>query len=462
MTIRTVVRVAASFVCAGLLAACGGGGHFTPTTDTQAVPQSIQQDGAVAPVSGLQSGADQTMASTQLAPTSFLPSSYGKIGTFQIFDETNNGTISAAMALAHGYRYSAVWGARPGMGSPWRAGNAGIKASYYFIAITDASTSAWGGIGHSLSWWKAHHPSWVLYACTSSGAPTHTPAYVAGLPNVPLDIRNSSVVSYQIRSLIAPYALSRGYNALGADEVTYWFAGTGGPGYYPCGIWNGSRFERRYSGLHDTSYATDIVNWVRDAHSLLRTYFPTMKLIVNHPANGLNSNEMTLLQNVDGDMDESGFTDYGKYHNTRFLMETAWMKYAQQHGVTVLINQDWGKLGMSSANYDYSVATYLMGNEQSAAAFISPHTGYGIEVYRSEYATNVGAPCGEYTALASNVYMRRFANAIVVVNANPGSGASVRLPTGHSYSDLERRAVRNPLYLGANDGYVLKTSSGCH
>lgn len=286
------------------------------------------------------------------------------------------------------------------------------------------------------------------------------PASVVGLPNVPLDIRNPSVVNYQIKSLIAPYAASRGYNALAADEVTYWFAGSGGPGYYPCGIWSGNTFIRRYSGLHDLSYATDMVNWVKSAHSILRTYFPSLKFIVNHPAGGLSTNEETLLSNVDADMDETGFTDYGKYHNNRFVMETAWMKYGQAHGTTMLINQDWGSLSMGAPQIDYSVATYLMGNEQAAAAFISPHTGYGVEVWRSEYATNVGAPCAQYTG-GPSVYMRRFANAIVVVNANDATAQSAKLPTNHSYTDLEGRAVHNPLYLQPNDGYVLKTTNGC-
>jgi len=393
--------------------------------------------------------------------TSFAPSSWGKIGTFQIFDETRNGTISASAAAAHGFHYSAVWGVRPGLGSTWRISNPGLKSSYYFIAITDASTSSWGGIGHSLTWWQTYHPTWVLYACTSSGAPTHTPATVGHLPNVPLDIRNSSVVNYQVHSLVAPYALGHGYSALAADEVTYWFAGSGGTGYYPCGIWSGKTFIRRYSGPRDITYATDMVNWVKSAHSILRTYFPTLKLIVNHPASVLNTYEQTLLANVDGDLDETGFTDYGKYHNNRFLIETAWMRYAQQHGATVLINQDWGSYTFGAPQRDYSVATYLMGNEQAAAAFISTHSGYGIEVWRSEYATNVGAPCAEYYG-GSNIYWRRFANAIVVINNNETTTEYAKLPSGHTYADLEGRTVRNPLLLLPNDGYVLKTTNGCN
>lgn len=410
------------------------------------------------------------MSLVEPAITSFLPSSWGKIGTFQIFDETENGTISASAASLHGGRYSSVWGARPELAKTWLTSNSGLKSSYYFIAVTDASTSAWGGIGHTLAWWQANHPTWILYACTSSGTPTHTPATVAGLPNVPLDFHNPSVVQYQIYSKIGPYAKAKGYTALAADEVTYWAAGSGGSGYYPCGIWSGSTFIRRYTSNVDPAYATDIVNWVKAAHSYLRSYFPSLKLIANHPGTNLTTNETTFLANVDGVMDENGFTNYGKYQtvNTRqFVRETEWMKYAQQHGVSVMINQDWGSIPMGTAQIDYSVATYLMGNEQSSAVFISPHTGYGTEVWRPEYATNVGAPCAEYyggpsySSTSPSIYYRRFANAVVVVNAGGGTTQVAHLPTGHVYVDLEGRGVTNPMSIPSNNGYVLKTTNGC-
>jgi len=462
MTIRTFVRFAASLVLTSLLAACGGGGHFTPASDTstdyQPAQQALQQE--------TQTSAVQTNALTpsSLPVTSFLPSSYGKIGTFQIFDETRNGTISATAAQQHGYHYNAVWGVRPGMATNWRVSNSGLQASYYFISITDASTSAWGGIGHSLTWWKANHPSWILYACsTSTNAPTHNPAYVAGLPNVPIDFHNTAAADYVIRNVVAPYAKSHGYNALAADEVTFWPA-MSGTTYYPCGIWNGSTFVRRYSNANDPRYDSDMVNWVKAAHSTLRTYFPGMRLIVNHPGSVLSTNEETLLQNVDAVMDETGFTAYGRYQIpvSKVTAKANWMRYGQQHGVAMLINQDWGAITMGAAQRDYSVATYLLGNEQAAAAFISNHSGYGIEVWRSEYGMNVGAPCGEYYSGGGALLYRKFANAFVAVNGGGSGTQSAHLPTGHTYVDLEGRTVHNPLPIAANDGYVLKTTNGCN
>jgi hypothetical protein len=451
MTIRTLVRLAASCICVGSLAACGGAGHVTPIAQSPVAMQPDQTMGGI-----------RTMSMAEPPATSFLPSSWGKIGTFQIFDETKNGTISTAAAEKDGYRYSMVWGARPELAKAWQISNAGLKSSYYFIAVTDASTSSWGGIGHSLSWWKANHPTWILYACNASNEPTHTPASVVGLSNVPLDIHNPAVAGYLI-PLVAGYAKRVGYSALAADEVTYWFSGSGGTGYHPCGIWSGSTFIRRYSLTHlpdDPQYITDILNFIHSAHTILRAQYPGIKLIINHPLTGLSGDEETMLANVDGDMDEGGFTDYGEFISTDgFANKIAEMRYAQEHGVAVFMNQDWGSASdVTKPQIDFSVATYLLGNEQSSAAFISAHNGYGIEVWRPEYATDIGAPCAEATG-GPTIYYRRFANAVVVANAGTAA-ARIALPTGHTYVDLEGQAVN--LTLAAHNGYVLKTTDGCN
>ena len=470
MTIRRFARVTIPLLFASVLAACHGGGSMTPLGDSGGLPP-MAQDMPMQTTPADQTGtAVSTMSLVQPTSTSFLPSSWGKIGTFQIFDMTSNGYITASAASLHGYHYSSVWGARPGLGATWRTSNAGLKSSYYFIAVTDMGTGAWGGIGHTLTWWQTYHPSWVLYACTSAGTPTHTPAYIGHMTNVPLDIHNSSVALYQAGA-VSKYAKANGYTALAADEVTYWAAGSGGTGYYPCGIWSGNTFIRRYhSRTGDSAYIADIVNWVKTVHNYVKTNYPGLKLIVNHPAYKLDTNETTLLTNVDGAMDEGGFTNYGRYQYgspSHFLMEVAWMRYAQQHGVSVMINQDWGSLTLGAAQRDYSVATYLMGNEQSAAVFISQHNGYGLEQWRSEYATNIGAPCAEYYGGASysstspSIYYRRFANAVVVLNAG-GTTQTAHLPAGHTYTDLEGRGIiPATVSIPSNNGYVLKTTNGC-
>lgn len=416
-----------------------------------------------------------TPSGSETAPpaTAFMPSTWAKISAFQVFDETGNGYITASAAETDGYRYSAVWGARDNIGTAWLASNKSLNMAYYSALPVDASPTAWGAIGHSLAWWQTYYPDWVLYACTSNGTPTSTPAWIYGLDSVPLDIHNSNVVDYQVRTW-ATFAHKIGYTALSVDEATFWQAGQGVSGGYGCGIYSNGSFVRRYSGTVDPNFANDVVAWVKEAHRLLTTD-PVLssyhlKLIVNHPAGPLTSNEEELLANVDADLDETGYSNYGDYKMgspANFVMTTNWADYAQVHGTAVLMNQNWGSVPIGAPQLEYSIATYLMGNEQAESLFASGSTGYGLEQYHDQYEAAIGMPCANYYSANDrydpSIYYRRFTNALVVVNGGSGTGAQVAyLPSGHTYADLFGRPVSDSLSVASNDGYVLMTTNGCH
>jgi hypothetical protein len=299
-----------------------------------------------------------------------------------------------------------------------------------------------------------------------------TPAYVPGLTTaIPLDVHNPAVVQYQIRTMAA-YAHRVGYHALSIDEATFWQADTGaGAGTYGCGIYQNGSFVRRYAGVSDPNWANDVVQWVKIAHQILTTD-PTiatyhLKLMVNHPANNLTTQETTFLANVDADLDETGYIDYGrptKNTPSSLVMRTNWATYAQQHGVAVLMNANWGKLTIGTPQIDYSIATYLLGNLQAESLFAAQADQYGLETYHSQYATNVGAPCNSYykDSTNPNVFYRRFANAIVAVNASPSASQIAHLPSGHTYRDLFGRAASATMSIAPEDGYVLLTTNGCN
>ena len=405
--------------------------------------------------------------------TAFMPSSWGRVRAMQVFDETYNGSVSNSSATADGGRYVAIWGSRPGDESNWNANNPSLQTAYYNALETDPSYTGWGAIGHDLAWWNANHPDWVLYACTSSGAASSNPAYVPGLTTaIPLDIHNPAVVDYQIRTMAA-YAHAQGYHALAIDEATFWQADAGaGSGSYGCGIRQNGSWVQRYTGAADPKWQADVIAWVKQAHSLLTTD-PTiasyhLKLIVNHPAASLNADEETFLQYVDADLNEDGNTFYGNYVKSAsyFVRTTEWAKYAQEHGVAVLTDDNWGSVSVGTPQAEWSVASYLMSNEQAEALYVAQGNQFGTETWRSQYDTNFGAPCGDYYNAGDssnpNIYYRRFQNAIVVVNGGGSASEVAHLPTNHSYSDLFGRPVSNPLSIPSNNGYVLMTSNGCN
>jgi hypothetical protein len=359
----------------------------------------------------------------------------------------------------------AVWASLEA--SKWDAAHPGMLVSLYFIMGLDQYSIT----HHSLSWWKQNHPDWILYACTASGSPTHDIAYMGGInvPDMPLDIHNPSAVAYQIATM-SKAAKAAGYNALAIDQVVFWNIYIGGntsfgqrpnKDEYGCGVWQGSKFVRRYASKSDPQYVTDVVNYVGQARSIAHSY--GVSLIVNHPAGSIShAAERALLDNTDIDMDETGFSDYGRYpeRNGAILrQELPYVRYAQEHGTGMLVIDKFAnEAHVDSAGLEYSIATYLLGNEGGLLLFVGGLFEYGSMQYHHEYDEPIGHACSAVSG-GPEVFYRRFSGGFAIVNAS-GASHTFALPSG-SYRDIEGRIVRSTLTLRPNDAYVLVGGTGC-
>jgi hypothetical protein len=398
------------------------------------------------------------------------------MGVGHVFDSG----ISTSTIAAYPSRYDIVWGSfNP---SPWRSANPSALVSRYYILEEDSVSIS----GHNLAYWQTYHPDWILYACTPTGTPTHEIAYTPGVgfADVPLDIHNPSVIAYQQRSSLIPYAHAHGYNALAVDEVVLTNIMEGGnpklgqsilSGYYGCGIWEGSTFVKRYTSKTDPHWAADVINWVKTLHTTLKTD-PTistykMSLIINHPASGLNTNEEALLPNTDADLNETGYSDYGYYTEQNragyFGATLGWTVWAQQHGTHIItVNKYTLGTTITSSQIDYALATYYMGNMGQESLVIAG-TSYSVQPYYSQFATSLGTACAvtyggpTYDHTNPHVYYRRFSGGIAVINSGslPTAYEYAHLPTNHVYHDVLGRAVTNPLKLVSNDGFTMTTTS---
>ena len=394
----------------------------------------------------------------------------GQFGAFQVFDQYAGNLITQAQAVTDGPLYGAVWGARPGMPSSWRTSTQTIQAAYYMPQSTDLSYGGWGNAGHNLAWWTANHPDWILYACDPSGNPTSSPAWLAQLPyNVPLDIHNPAVVAYQVQAGAA-YASSVHYNALSFDQVVF-SNPTGsalGAGYFGCGIYSNGSFVRRYVDQDDPAWEADTLAWAKQAHQILMA--DHMKFVVNHPTNNISDpNEQTLLSNVDADLDEVGFSDYGNWKASFYLFKITvdWMRFAQAHGAAVLIGDKFSQSGpLTSSQLEYVLATYMMGNEGGSGLFAGNSNAYGSEQYYPQYKIPMGPPCGDYygdkNPNSAAIWYRSYTNALAIVNGGSTTDEYAHLPTNHNYVDIMGRPVTNPLLVSSGDAYVLLTTNGCH
>ena len=373
------------------------------------------------------------------------------------------GYIPISQIDQYGRRFDAVWGSVEPV--PWTAVHPGMFASQYFIMGLDQYSVT----HHTLTWWQQNHPDWIFYACTASGSPTRDIAVMGGIdvPDMPLDIHNSSAVAYQI-STMARAAKSAGYTALAIDQVVFWNIYKGGnPNFgqtknsteYGCGSWHGSTFQRHYASPTDPAYITDVLNFVAQARSIAHSYGLT--LIVNHPAGSIgNSAERQLLANTDIVQDETGFSDYGRYrtgNGSTFHAELPYVRYAQEHGTGVLVIDKFiNETTVDTLGFEYSLATYLLGNEGGLLLYVGTH--YGTLQYHPEYNAAIGRACSAVSG-GPSVYSRRFSGGLSVVNASAYS-ASFKLPAG-TYHDIEGRTIHSTLSLTANDAYVLLGGSGC-
>jgi hypothetical protein len=494
------VRLAAFALVTLSSVACGGGGGGTsgggnpnpvPPTVAPSIGPTVAPatpKGSATPVASPTHGTTPTPIPTPTPFTAYYPpdkpskirSTYGRIGLAQIFDDfsTDGAQMTTAQILADANRYDLVWGSfNP---QPWRTGNPQALVSRYYIIEEDNELVS----GNNLQWWLQNHPDWILYACTSAGTPTHDYAYVPGdsLPNVPLNIHNPSAVQYQVNNLLS-YAQLNSYNAFALDEIIFKDFMVGGDpelgqtentSEYACGTWNANgTFNTVYSSPNDPTFTQDVLNWVNAAKQAAAAN--GLAVIVNHtPGNISNASEQSLLSMVDGLVVEAGFSDYGNYQllsnpSGYFISTYNYIEWVEQQGVAFVDIDRYtlgGQTSVTSDQLEYSIGTYMMANEGNADLYVNanngPGYGYGAEQYHQEYATALGPPCSAMTEDAHNpqIYYRRFQNGMVVVNAGGAGTENATLPSNHTYTDLEGRAVSNPLPVSESDAWVLTTGGG--
>ena len=294
--------------------------------------------------------------------------------------------------------------------------------------------------GHSLLWWQAHHPGWIVYRCDRK-----TPAYDApGTSNVPLDITNPSVRAYEIQEVAGMFA--RGASGAAFDDFS--FSNSGGR----CGVYRGGEWRSLHYPAPAQDSATlnnDMRNWLKSIREELRRRFPTKTLAVdmNLRASGI-ANVRAVAPYVDMVLDESGFTSYG----TGGLMSTAWqqevgdLEYLASLGKAVDVNAIVNAASNSSvtrSQLSWALGNYLLVKGAHSYTYVYAtgdrsslgvgSSGYGTFYDRPQYHIPIGAPTsGRFSSYG--VQMRYYAGGLVIVN--PSSWQTFAVPLGQAYTDM--------------------------
>jgi hypothetical protein len=286
------------------------------------------------------------------------------------------------------------------------------------------------------------HPDWILYQCDGV-----TPAYQldddpSTLPNMPLDFTNPAVIDWKLQNLeTAPSSVT----ALSMDYFT--------PGNWSraCGVYRDGEWVQLFpAGDDDPSYEVAAVAYAREIRSRLAAQRYPKGLVVNTVPVTVYDPELLgrLLANVDGVIDEYGFTAFDS-RNGWWPLKIQRMIDVQNRGVAYYSVNYLDTTPPTQEQLNWILGSFLMARQHSAYMVITEHN-YDIFPHpswphRPEYDVDVGHPCGEMTR-SQGVYVRDFSNGMSVVNPSDYVSYAFTLPPGN-FTDLYGTPVENDIFL---------------
>ena len=386
-----------------------------------------------------------------------LSTAQGKTGIRHFIDTWNNIHLyqpfdfNIANPASVAAQFDFVWGASTYNVAAWRQGNPNIFLTYYFPFNRDYGTFSDNTALHSLSWWQANHPDWVLYQCDKK-----TPAYYNNGTSVPLDFSNTAVISWQVQTYAVPASTS-GYDSIGADNADL------GNWSGACGVYRNGSWVQLYTGQQedDPAWQNNVVFWLSQMQQALHGLknplaFTPNSSFANVPVTSTLVQKMA--SHVDGFLEEDGFTDQGR----GYLTDSAWLQHItfitnmQAQGKGYYIEDQFPKVGRPEIQW--ALASYLMCKNHAAGLAINVNQQYGSVNLYPEYSAQIGNPSG---AMYQNqqVYWRAYSNGLAIVNPSSTKSYTVTLPSGVNYVDLYGNSVGPTISMPVHSGIVLLIAS---
>jgi len=307
--------------------------------------------------------------------------------------------------------------------------------------------------GHSLAWYQANHPDWVVYRCDGK-----TPAYYGtGDSNVPLDFSNPGVQAYQLQQ--AAQLLQRGADGVAFDNFSF-------TNYENrCGVYdNGTWTPLGYPGLNqdNAKLDSDMMDWLRHMREILTQQFPGKSLAVNMPPflSGPAHVEQ-VAPYIDMDFDEAGFTTWGQANlsDSAWQNEVASLQYLNSQGKAFVVNGIVPAASDAAVTHDqlnWVLGNYLLVKGSHSYAYVyagnsAGSSGYGTFYDRREYHSAIGIPTTSMYQ-SQHVYMRNYSRGLAIVN--PSSSETFTVALGQPYVDMYGTTYTS-LTLSPTTGIVL-------
>jgi hypothetical protein len=385
-----------------------------------------------------------------LTPACPWPNSSLGVHPFLTFDSGLNDSaiVSAARVVSY------VWGGH----SPrvWASASPSTIVSAYIPYNRDPDAS------HTLAWWKARNPSWVLYECDRVTPVVVDPANT----NIALDVSNPDVVAWQVATYAASFA-AQGYSAVAADNFTPFNF------FKACGVWaDAATWRPLYNGtlVEDPAYEAAQLGWLASFRAALHGLAPPLLLVPNFSVGGLPAGSPTaagVLAGVDGVLDERGFTGWGNgfISNSEWVNVRAWARALQAAGKAFFSVNELGTAAapaLTPAARNFIVASWAMLNEGASGVFMACVQCYGWWEPQPEYGLRVGAPLAPAApggGASGAVWARPFEDGLALVNPVGASPTTVTLPSGAAFADAQDNEYRGSVALPGGAGLLLRRLS---
>jgi hypothetical protein len=385
---------------------------------------------------------------------------FNNIHQAQVF--AYNMTDASATQTAKDYDF--VWGAStgttPDIVAALRAANPNIVLSYYISLNRDSGIFGNQDLAkqHSLSYWQALHPDWILYKCDRK-----TPAYeINDNDIVPFDMTNNDFINWQVQTYAVP-ASENGYDAIAADNLNLDNA------FGACGFYRNGQWVQRYTGQdNDPQWEKDMLYWVTQMQAKLHALPHPMALIPNL---GIYSSNSTInlasdpilqqiIDHVDGVLDERGFTNYGNGYLTGndWVNMVQFIQQVQQKNKPYYILDEFPEQPVNRADSLWAISSYLMAKEHLSGLFYSGQQQYGSYLNHPEMNAQIGMPISDMFQ-DQGVYWRLYSNGVVLVNPSSTQTFTVNLDTVNVDAtadvDLYGQVAGQKITMGPHTGTVL-------
>jgi hypothetical protein len=330
----------------------------------------------------------------------------------------------------------------------------GITSKYFPYARDPDKT-------HTLAWYQANHPDWVVYTCDKV-TPAYGYTYSSG-NNMSIDVTNAAVRSYYFSTYIQP-AIQQGYPMIALDNIalTNW---DGRCGHYDT---NGNWVQQFSGATNDSAYTAMVQNWVQYLAGLLHAQGIGVAGNLTYPIgnNALLPAMKQMVLTVDLWTDEQGFTEHQdanindanwatKFNFVRQMDSRYYVPINKTTDGTSLISPTpTGYTAPTQKQMDWAVANYLLYREAHTLLSVCGVNDFGYFVDTAALNVNLGSPSAAPVQDVSGAWTRTYSGGMVIVNPSSTVTASVSLPAGR-WVDTHGATYSVQISMTPNSGVML-------